>query len=118
MVYTCDDGKQYTIAGLAELLARVLENPPSAQVIRCRLSRHGWQHPNIFAPRTKHGYTINGKNARKAQSPAQFNVDKRTTPGGAAQEWQTMGVKPRSGRLAQFRIGSWERQQLQEASNG
>lgn len=117
-VYTCDDGKQYTIADLEALFARLFENAPSAQGIRCRLSRHGWQHPGIFSPRSKRGYTIHGENSRKTKSPAQFYLDKRTTPGGAAPEWQAMGVKPRSGKLAQLRLGSWERQQLQEVSNG
>lgn len=115
-VYTCDDGKQYTIAGLAELLAGMLENPPSAQGIRCRLSRHGWQYPGIFSPRSKRGHTIDGKNCRNLKSSA--HLDKRPAPGGATPEWQLMGWKPRSGRLAQLRMGSWERQQLQEVNNG
>ena len=82
--YLCDDGRWYTLKDLARVCGLAIPT------IYHRISRHGWDSPEILAP---------------VGQTKDFVVSLGTP------EWQALGSRVRAANLEQLRPGTWERQE-------
>jgi hypothetical protein len=108
--FRCDDGNDYTLAGLAKVLAKIMENPPSQEVINTRIWKEGCESPKILLPLCKKGYRFDGGVNLKGRGQESFSITKKVrTARSTDPEWKGMGVKPRTGNLLKLRpLGSFE----------